>query len=400
MNLTYDTTTIFHTALAVDPRRSWKGPWRWYVENMLNCCVDLEQVKKTGITFSTFACLAKCQGLNVNAVHGSDSNVDEFRRVVKEICSEEENVSFGEDIETTTTATHEEQQRPTSFLIVSYTRQVIGQTGSGHFSPIGAYDEASDHVLVLDTARFKYGPHWVPLPLLFDALLPIDKDTGKSRGYMVIHKGVDGGRNNNNEGAHLPLSVLFGSEKSKDFIRREYKQYLKHHNDSSSGGNVEDVITLNLVVSYWTKDYTNNNHVWELVEPQLLPVNSSDMTMVNQLRQLVQHLIRTNEHASSIPQELLSTSLNTNAPACHECCNPSIHNMSGRVLEISPAEVLYIVYLASLPLDVRRDIVFHKKCDGEEEEDASGEVDDTIREQLLAEAALIAYTIETCDADF
>ena len=99
MNLTYDVIPrLYFTALAVDPRRSWKGPWRWYVENMLNCCVDLEQVKKTGITFSTFACLAKCQGLNVHAVHGSDSNVDEFRRVVKEICSEEENVSFGEDI--------------------------------------------------------------------------------------------------------------------------------------------------------------------------------------------------------------------------------------------------------------------------------------------------------------
>ena len=388
------------TALAVDPRRSWKPPWRWYVENMLNCCVDLEQVKKTGITFSTFACLARCQGLNVNAVHGSESTVDEFRRVVKEICSEEEEeVSFEEEIETTTTA-NEQQQRPTSFLIVSYTRQVIGQTGSGHFSPIGAYDEASDHVLVLDTARFKYGPHWVPLPLLFDALLPIDPDTGKSRGYMVVSIVDDGGhRKNDAPLSHLPLSVLFGSKKSKDFIRREYKQYLKHHNDcDSSGGNVEDVITLDLVVSFWTKDYTNNNHVWELVEPQLQPVDSSDISMVNHLRQLVQNLIRTNEHASSIPQELLSKSLNTNACSTGECCNHSTHNMSGRVLEISPAEVLYIVYLASLPLDVRRDIVFRKKYDVEqEEEDAS---DDTIREQLLAEAALIAYTIETCDADF
>ena len=33
---------------------------------MLNCCVDINQVKQTGITFSTFACLAKCQGLSTS----------------------------------------------------------------------------------------------------------------------------------------------------------------------------------------------------------------------------------------------------------------------------------------------------------------------------------------------
>ena len=38
----------------------------------------------------------------------------------------------------------------------------LGQTGDGHFSPIGGYDAASDQVLLLDVARFKYPPHWVP----------------------------------------------------------------------------------------------------------------------------------------------------------------------------------------------------------------------------------------------
>lgn len=138
-----------------------------YEESMLNCCGSLEevsattlceilvylniikyssihvrpQVKKTGITFSSFACLARCQGLNVNIVYGSTTTVDEFRKAVKQSCIQPPNI----------------QTQPTSFLIVSYNRQVLGQTGTGHFSPIGAYDEASDHVLVLDTARFKYG---------------------------------------------------------------------------------------------------------------------------------------------------------------------------------------------------------------------------------------------------
>ena len=44
------TLVIALNALAVDPRQIWKGSWRWYEESMLNCCIDLEQAKETGIT--------------------------------------------------------------------------------------------------------------------------------------------------------------------------------------------------------------------------------------------------------------------------------------------------------------------------------------------------------------
>ena len=39
--------------------------------------------------------------------------------------------------------------------------------GDGHFSPIGGYSAKEDLVLILDTARFKYPPHWVPLEMLY-----------------------------------------------------------------------------------------------------------------------------------------------------------------------------------------------------------------------------------------
>jgi hypothetical protein len=32
---------------------------------------------------------------------------------------------------------------------------------------------------MMDTARFKYPPHWVPVQLLWDAMHAIDKSTGK-----------------------------------------------------------------------------------------------------------------------------------------------------------------------------------------------------------------------------
>ena len=360
---------------------------------MLNCCIDLEQVKQTGITFTTFACLAKCQGLDVRTTFGSNSTVDEFRMVVKE-----------------QTSCSSSSSTPTSFLIVSYDRSVVGQTGTGHFSPIGAYDETSDHVLVLDTARFKYGPHWIPLPLLFEAMLPIDPDSGKSRGYVILgydHDVVTNDRRNddtesgNASLSHLPLSILFGSKKSKDVIRREYKQYLQqyHHSKEQWG------ITLESVISFWT---TNNDYIWQLVEPQLQPVDASDIAMVSSLRTLIQQLIQLNDYASNIPQHLLSTSRERNAyTPGGECCNSSSTTRRAnneRVLEISPAEVMFVVYLASLPVGVRREIVFAKKSKENNSKSEGGdedEVDDdaTTKEQLLAEAALISYAIETCDAD-
>lgn len=58
------------------------------------------------------------------------------------------------------------------------------QTGTGHFSPIGGYHVGKDMVLILDVARFKYPPHWVPLTILWDAMNTVVEDTGLHRGYV------------------------------------------------------------------------------------------------------------------------------------------------------------------------------------------------------------------------
>jgi len=73
-------------------------------------------------------------------------------------------------------------------MVVSFDRQTLGQTGVGHFSPIGGYHEASGKVLVLDVARFKYPSYWVESELLWRAMDPIDTDTGLSRGYHMLTK--------------------------------------------------------------------------------------------------------------------------------------------------------------------------------------------------------------------
>lgn len=159
------TLSMVLNALSIDPGRKWKGPWRWFDDTMLDCCEPLEKIKSEGITFGKVACLASCNGAKVEAFRTEESTVDEFRKRVV-LCSSSEDCH----------------------LISSYHRGVFKQTGTGHFSPIGGYHAGRDMVLILDVARFKYPPHWVPLTLLWDAMNTVDETTGHHRGYMVISR--------------------------------------------------------------------------------------------------------------------------------------------------------------------------------------------------------------------
>ena len=148
-------------ALNIDPHRRWKGNWRFYSEELLDCCEPLSKVKTKGIDFDKLAGLARCNGLTVKAIRASEATLDEFRSEVLAASKAEE---FS--------------------LALAYSRKALNQTGSGHYSPMGAYHQRSDHLLILDCARFKYRPHWVPVPLMYEAMRIIDPDTSLSRGFM------------------------------------------------------------------------------------------------------------------------------------------------------------------------------------------------------------------------
>ncbi len=45
--------------------------------------------------------------------------------------------------------------QPQMFVSVNFDRRGVDEAGGGHHSPIGAYHEASDSVLVLDVSRYK-----------------------------------------------------------------------------------------------------------------------------------------------------------------------------------------------------------------------------------------------------
>jgi glutathione gamma-glutamylcysteinyltransferase len=160
------TLVVVLNALAIDPGRAWKGPWRWYSEEQLDCCRPLEDVARDGITLSQLTCLARCNGARAEMRFAESSSVEALRAAIREAAS-----SAGEQ-----------------HLMVAYDRKTLGQTGSGHFSPIGGMHPDRDLALLLDVARFKYPPHWVPIEALFRAMLPIDPASRRSRGFVTIRR--------------------------------------------------------------------------------------------------------------------------------------------------------------------------------------------------------------------
>lgn len=76
-------------------------------------------------------------------------------------------------------------QREGDFVLINYDRRVLGQSGAGHISPVGAYDSGRDAFLVLDEASFKYPFTWVPAALLYRAVHT--RADEHYRGVLFIH---------------------------------------------------------------------------------------------------------------------------------------------------------------------------------------------------------------------
>ncbi|KAG7396606.1 hypothetical protein PHYBOEH_002026 [Phytophthora boehmeriae] len=155
-------------ALQIDPGRLWKGPWRWFSEELFDCCTSLSVAKEKGISMSEFICLARCNGVLTEDYRATtDFTLEQFRDIVKRSC-----------------ATNSE------IVVLNYSRKVLGQTGDGHFSPIGGYHAERDMVLLMDVARFKYPPHWVRLSKVFESMQLVDQSMNSPRGLVVLKEGA------------------------------------------------------------------------------------------------------------------------------------------------------------------------------------------------------------------
>jgi hypothetical protein len=127
--------------------------------------VSSETVSKRGMTLAQLAGLLTSHGAKTTIYHGADVNLDKFRSLLRQNLSERNN-----------------------FTIVNYFRKSVGQEGGGHISPLAAYNQTSDRFLILDVSRYKYPPVWVKAIDLWQAIKTTDRDSGKTRGFVLVTK--------------------------------------------------------------------------------------------------------------------------------------------------------------------------------------------------------------------
>ncbi|MDB9315375.1 phytochelatin synthase family protein [Spirulina sp. CS-785/01] len=116
-----------------------------------------------GMTLEELAGLLESYPVEAEVYHGGEVTLEEFRRLIVANLQESDN-----------------------FVLVNYLRSSMGQERGGHISPVAAYHEGSDRVLILDVARYKYPPVWVSVEDLWRATNTIDSVSGKTRGFVLV----------------------------------------------------------------------------------------------------------------------------------------------------------------------------------------------------------------------
>jgi Phytochelatin synthase len=109
--------------------------------------------------------LSSYDGVKVQVYHGSNSSLEEFRKLAAE-----------------------NLKQPDNFVLVNYLRKEIGQERGGHISPLAAYNEVTDRFLIMDVSRYKYPPVWVKTADLWKAMNTVDLASGKTRGFVFVSK--------------------------------------------------------------------------------------------------------------------------------------------------------------------------------------------------------------------
>ena len=127
---------------------------------------SFRQVEVDGASLSDLAQMfSQGWGMAVTVHQGSDVNVKEFRHILIDSLSSESDRVIG-----------------------LYKNDILDSNSQfGHFSPIAAYNEETDEVLIMDVAMHLAGPYWVGVERLHKATNTISK-SGESRGLLIIRE--------------------------------------------------------------------------------------------------------------------------------------------------------------------------------------------------------------------
>lgn len=223
-------------SFSIDPHKKWKGIWRWYSEDTVNC-VDLTMIERNGMNLEEFNIVSKCNNLytsvfrpdededktkdylyntilsyKTNHLHKQNKQNKENKENTHLLGCNTHHYKYSSHNKTTSikhditnkyckdtyinsyrlgnydmfeTACVLSSRREGIITACSYYRKALNQTGDGHFSVIALYNPFSKDVLMLDVARFKYQSLWVPVRKVYDSFKSKDKTTELSRGFLL-----------------------------------------------------------------------------------------------------------------------------------------------------------------------------------------------------------------------
>jgi hypothetical protein len=118
-----------------------------------------------GVGLDKLARVLTLQGLQAEAHHVdqvSSNSLDQFRSLIKQITA-----------------------NASQYMMLNYNLLVASEIDGGHFSPVGAYDETSDSVLVLDTWSAFAPWVWINIYDLYQSMHTMDGKT--YRGYILVN---------------------------------------------------------------------------------------------------------------------------------------------------------------------------------------------------------------------
>lgn len=154
-----------------------EGNFTWTEQNFFNDKVsayldkDVVYGRRTvngkyqvGLTLDQLTHALNLQGLNAVATHvdiASDADIAGFRMILQKIMAQ-----------------------PSQYMLVNYNLNVMSALDGGHFSPLAAYDQASDSVLIMDTWNAFAPWTWIKVYDLYKSMNTLDGTA--YRGYLLI----------------------------------------------------------------------------------------------------------------------------------------------------------------------------------------------------------------------
>ncbi|MCY0096864.1 phytochelatin synthase family protein [Hoeflea ulvae] len=143
-------------------------PWALFTQDTLfnpanQALKPYAMVEHEGLTLDELDSFIENVGLAAEHRFADETSVDELRAAIKQTLGDSN-----------------------ARLIVNYSRKALPQNGDGHISPVAAYDEDTDTVLILDVAKYKYPPVWISVEKLHEAMMLVDAGSNRSRGFVQV----------------------------------------------------------------------------------------------------------------------------------------------------------------------------------------------------------------------